>query len=64
MNSQVKLAELGVQAAALRRQADQLQVEQNKIDKFASGDADEKHFLLGFQISVLHERARQLLLSH
>ena len=63
MSSKVKLVEPGVQAAALREQADRLQVEQSKIDKFASSYAAEKHFLLGFRISVLHESARQLLLS-
>jgi hypothetical protein len=62
VRSKDKLAELAFQAAALRKQADQLQVEQNKIDKFASSGADEQYFLLGVRIRELHEAARQLLL--
>jgi hypothetical protein len=36
MHSKDKLAELAAQAAGLRKQADQLQVEQDKIDKYES----------------------------
>jgi hypothetical protein len=62
MDRVVKLAELAAQAVALRHQADQLQVEQDKFDEFAPGGAAERYFLLGVRICELHESARQLLL--
>jgi hypothetical protein len=54
-------AESATQAAGLVRLADRLQIEQDKIDKYASNAAGERHFLLELSITELHEGARQLL---
>jgi hypothetical protein len=56
--SKERRAELVARAATLRLHARELEAQQQKIEDLGSGDAGDRHYLLGVRIRQLRETAR------
>jgi hypothetical protein len=55
------IAAIAAKAAALRKEADELEKEQSTLNEYAPGDEGNRHAFLGIEIRGLRERAVKMI---